>query len=156
VAEKNDLAKRVLTLKRTFNAPRELVWEAWTQPEHIALWWGPKGMKTRVTECDFKKGGKWKYIMTAPNGAEFPAEGVYIEIIEFEKIVSSADFAPVTYGVIITAIFEDLGEKTGFVFSVTHPTDDYRAQQEKMGVMNGWGSNFDKLESYLEGLINKQ
>ncbi|KAA3614124.1 MAG: activator of HSP90 ATPase [Calditrichaeota bacterium] len=144
--------KRILTLVRNFSAPRKLVWEAWTQSEHIAKWWGPMGMKTRVVDLDFKEGGNWKYIMTAPNGSEFPAHGVFTEIIELEKIVSSADFEPVTHGVIITALFEDLDDKTKLTFSVTHPTEEYCSKQEKMGVMNGWGANFDGLENYLSQL----
>ncbi len=145
--------KRVLVLTRVFKAPRKLVWEAWTKAGHIALWWGPRGMKTKVIELDFKPGGKWKYVMTSPNGAEFPASGVFTEIIEFEKIISSADFEPVTHNVIITAIFEDVGQNTKLTFSVAHPTEEYCSKQEKIGVMNGWGANFDELELYLHKLV---
>ena len=147
--ETNDLNKRVLVLVRTFKAPLKLVWEAWTQPEHIALWWGPRGMSTKVSELDFRTGGRWKYIMTAPNGARFESGGVFTEIISYKKIVSTADFEPVTHGVIISALFEDLGNKTKLTFSVTHPTEEYCRKQERMGVMNGWGANFDELEKYL-------
>jgi len=150
-----DMNKQILVLVRTFNAPIKLVWEAWTKAEHIALWWGPRGMKTKVEEMDFKTGGKWKYIMTAQNGQEFPAQGIFTEIIKFEKIVSTADFEPVTHDVIITALFEDFGEKTKLTFSVTHPTEEYCSKQEKMGVMNGWGANFDGLENYLNNLVGK-
>lgn len=153
MTEINEIDNRVLTLQRTFNASRKLVWEAWTSAEHIAEWWGPRGMITKVTELDFRVGGKWQYVMTAPDGSDYPSEGIFTEIVEFEKIVSSADFAPVTSEVIITALFEDLGDKTKFTFSVTHPTEEYCRQQEKMGVMNGWGSNFDGLEDYLGTLV---
>ena len=54
-----DLQSRTLTIKRTFDAPVEIVWEAWTQPEHVAEWWAPKGMKVKVVEHNFKVGGKW-------------------------------------------------------------------------------------------------
>ena len=148
-----DFSKRVLVLVRTFNAPKKLVWEAWTQPEHIGQWWGPRGMTTKVEKMDFRVGGKWKYLMITADGKEFPASGVFSEIKEFEKIVSSADFEPVTHDVIISAVFEDLGDKTKLTFSVIHPSEEYCTKQEKMGVMNGWGANFEGLEKYLITLV---
>ena len=145
----NDLAKRTLSLKKTFDAPIELVWAAWTQPEHIAHWWGPKGMRITVVEHNFKVGGKWKYVMPMPNGSEFISEGQYSEIVELEKIVTSANFRPMTEGVEIRALFEKNGNKTNFTFSVIHPTEEYCRQQEKMGFYNGWGSTLDRLMEYL-------
>ncbi len=140
---------RTLTLKRTFNAPVQLVWDAWTQPGHIAQWWGPKGMETKVIEHDFTVGGIWKYSMLMPNGNEFISEGTYLEIIELEKIHSSADFKPMTVGVEILAIFEAHGDTTNFTFQVIHPTEEYCREQEKMGFMNGWGSVFDRLSTFV-------
>ena len=141
---------RTLTLERTFKAPIKLVWEAWTQPEHIAQWWGPKGMETKVIEHNFSVGGQWKYIMAMPDGSEFIAEGVYSEIIAFEKIISSADFKPMTEGVEIQALFEENGDETKFTFNVVHATEEYCKQQEQMGFYNGWGSVFDRLDEFLQ------
>lgn len=155
MSKTNDASNRTLTLERTFNAPIKLVWEAWTQPEHIALWWGPKGMDTKVIEHDFKVGGKWKFVMMMPDGNEFVTEGVYSEIVELEKIFSSADFKPMTEGVEIQALFEASGDKTNFTFNVVHPTEEYCKQQEKMGFYNGWGSVFDRLETFVSTLNNK-
>ncbi len=146
----SDANNRTVTIKRTFNAPLKLVWEAWTKPEHIAQWWSPKGMETKVIEHNFTVGGKWKYTMEMPNGHEFIAEGIYTEIIEFERIFSSANFRPMTEGVEIQALFEENGDKTNFTFNVVHATEEYRIQQEKMGIMNGWGSIFTRLEEFLE------
>ncbi|GGB20407.1 SRPBCC domain-containing protein [Puia dinghuensis] len=145
----NDISKRILTLKRTFNVPVKTVWEAWTRPEHVAQWWGPKGMEVKVIQHEFKTGGHWKYVMLMPDGNEFISEGVYSEIIEFEKVVSSANFKPMTEGVILQALFEENGDKTNFTFSVIHPTEEYCKQQEKMGFYNGWGSAFDRLENFV-------
>lgn len=146
----NEKNNRTITIKRTFNAPISLVWEAWTQSEHIAEWWSPKGIKTKVVEHDFKIGGKWKYIMPMPNGQEFIAEGEYTEIVVLEKIVSSADFKPMTEGVEIQSLFKANDNKTDFTFNVIHPTEEYKIQQEKMGIMNGWGSVFDRLDELLK------
>lgn len=148
----NEKNSRTITIKRTFNAPINLVWEAWTQSEHIAAWWSPKGIKTKIVGHDFKVGGKWKYIMPMPNGQEFIAEGEYTEIIQFEKIISSANFKPMTEGVEIQSLFKANGNKTDFTFNVVHPTEEYKIQQEKMGIMNGWGSVFDRLGELLKNM----
>ena len=151
----SDVSSRTLSLKRTFNAPVKLVWEAWTQPEHIANWWGPKGMKTKIVEHDFRVGGNWKYTMAMPDGSEFIGDGIYSVIVELEKIFSSANFKPMTAGVEIQALFEKNGDKTNFTFNVVHPTEEYCKQQEKMGFYNGWGSTFDRLEAFINSLSRK-
>ncbi|MFY0592331.1 SRPBCC family protein [Roseivirga sp.] len=145
----SDAKDRTLSLERTFDAPIELVWEAWTNSEHIAKWWGPQGMETRVLAHDFKVGGAWKYAMTMPNSNEFIADGVYKAITELKHIISSANFKPMTEGVEIQAYFESAGDKTKFKFSVVHPTAEYCQQQEQMGFMNGWGSVFDRLSTFV-------
>ncbi len=145
----NDLKNRTLTLKKVFNAPVKLVWEAWTQADHIIQWWAPKGMKINVIEHDFRVGGKWKYSMPMPDGNQFISDGEYLEIVELKKIVTSANFKPMTEGVEIHALFEEDGDKTNFTFSVVHPTEEYCKQQEKMGFYNGWGSAFDRLATLV-------
>lgn len=150
MSKTNDIANRTLTIKRTFNAPLKLVWEAWTQAEHIAKWWGPKGMEVKVVEHDFKVGGAWKYVMQMPDGNEFISEGVYSVIVELQEIFSSAEFKPMTSGVEIQALFEANGAQTNFTFNCIHPTEAYCKQQEKMGFYNGWGSVFNNLATYVE------
>ena len=140
----------VVTLKRTFDAPVDLVWEAWINSEHITKWWGPKGMTTRIIEHNFEVGGKWKYSMTMPNGQEFISEGVFKEIIKHKKIISSADFKPMTEGVEIQALFEEAGESTLFTFNIVHASEEYRIAQEKMGIYNGWGSVLERLGEFVE------
>ena len=110
-------------------------------------------METKVIEHDFRVGGHWKYTMEMSNGGEFIADGVYIEIVEFEKICSSANFKPMTEGVEIQALFERNGDKTNFTFNIVHATEEYRIQQEKMGIMNGWGSVFERLENLVCELV---
>ena len=145
----NDLSKRILSIKRTFNAPIATVWEAWTEPEHIVQWWAPKGMEVKVIHHEFRVGGNWKYTMQMPDGTEFISEGVYTEIVMFRKIVTSASFKPMTEDVILQTIFEENGASTNFLFSVIHPTEEYCKQQEKMGFYNGWGSALNRLEETI-------
>ena len=152
MADTSDLQDRVLTITRVFNAPRQLVWEVWTNPEHIAKWWGPTGMETRVEKQDFKVGGSWRYAMTMPNGQDFIAEGTFEEIVEHIKIVSAADFKPMTQGVTLSNLFEDEGTGTRLTFDVIHPTAEYAKQQKDMGFEKGWGSHFDRMQEYVSTL----
>ncbi|MEO1012056.1 MAG: SRPBCC domain-containing protein [Bacteroidota bacterium] len=145
-----EAANRTLTIERTFNAPIALVWEVWTQGTHIAQWWAPKGMKVDILEQDFTVGGKWKYSMRMPDGSPFISEGTYLEIVEQEKIVTTADFKPMTQGVELHILFNEDGNKTGFTFHCIHASEEYCRQQEKMGFYNGWGSAFDRLANLLD------
>jgi uncharacterized protein YndB with AHSA1/START domain len=140
---------RTVTIKRTFHAPLEIVWQAWTEAAHIVKWWGPVDMNTRVIEHDFRIGGKWQYAMTMPDGDEFITDGEYTDIVPMKRIVSSANFKPMTEGVEIQALFEASGDTTHFTFNIVHPTEAYKIAQEKMGILNGWGSVFDRLEKVL-------
>ena len=155
MSNSNDIEKRTITMKRTFDAPRQLVWEAWTQPGHIARWWGPKGMTTNIKKHDFREGGEWEYTMPMPNGKEFLTFGKYIKIVSPELIETTANFIPMTEGVTLVASFADAGEKTDFTFKVIHPTEGYCKQQENMGIYNGWGSVFDGLSKYLTTMVSQ-
>jgi uncharacterized protein YndB with AHSA1/START domain len=75
-----------LTYERTFEAPRELVWKAHTDPELVAKWWGPLRHQTRVEEMDLRPGGKWRYVSVDADGNEFAFYGEYLEIVPPEKI----------------------------------------------------------------------
>lgn len=146
----NQLNNRTLTLEKTFDAPIALVWKAWTSTEHIIKWWAPPGMEIKVIEHDFKIGGRWKYAMPMPDGTEFTSEGTYLDIVEMEKIVSTADFKPMTENVELHILFKAVDNQTKFTFSVIHETEEYCQQQKEMGFYNGWGSAFDRLEKSLD------
>jgi uncharacterized protein YndB with AHSA1/START domain len=119
----NEIERMVVT--RVFDAPRELVWKAWTDPQYVMQWWGPKGFTAPFCQMDFRVGGKFLYCMRAPDGQEFWNGGEYHEIVPHEKIVSSMYFAdskgnkvePAQFGIEHEAIdgahdvtlFEDLG-----------------------------------------------
>ncbi len=155
MSKANDKSNRTLTLKKEINAPVKLVWEAWTSLEHIVQWWGPPGMKVKGIEHDFKVGGKWKYTMQMPDGGQFISEGTYLEIEPNKKIVTTADFKPMTEGVELHILFEADGDKTNFTFSVVHASEEYSNQQEKMGFYNGWGSTFKRMETFIAAQLKK-
>ena len=148
----NEHQNRIVTISRIFDSPLATVWDAWTQPQHIANWWGPKGMPVEVKSHEFKVGGRWEYAMPMPDGKEFISEGTYLEIEEQAKIVTTANFRPMTEGVELHISFEAHGNQTLFIFHVIHPNVEYRMQQEQMGIYNGWGGAFDRLEQCIKDL----
>ena len=82
---------RQFVISRTFDAPCELVWKAWTDPKKMAQWWGPKGFTNPVCELDVRVGGSWRTVMRSPEGVDYPCHGVYREIVEQEKLVMTLD-----------------------------------------------------------------
>lgn len=80
---------REIYIAREFDAPRELLWEAMTNPKHVVNWWGPVGFTTTIEKMDFRVGGTWKHVMRGPDGTEYPNKSVFKEIVKPEKIVFS-------------------------------------------------------------------
>jgi uncharacterized protein YndB with AHSA1/START domain len=85
--------KNELVITRIFDAPRELVWKAWTDPEHVKRWWGPKDFTAPVCKIDLREGGKYLYCMRSPEGQNYWSTGVYREIVAPERIVYAHSFA---------------------------------------------------------------
>jgi len=82
-------ADREIVVSRVFEAPRELVWEAWTDPEQVVRWWGPRGFTTTIEIMDVRPGGVWKHVMHGPDGTDYPNKSVFIEVVKPERIVFS-------------------------------------------------------------------
>ena len=83
----SDTSAREIVITRDFNAPRELVWEAMTNPKHVVNWWGPRGFTTTIEVMDFRVGGMWKHLMQGPDGAKYPNKSIFKEIVKPERIV---------------------------------------------------------------------
>lgn len=157
--ETND---RDIVITREFAAPRQLVWDAWTKPEHVQKWFGPKGFTTRVDAFDFKVGGRSVYVMIGPDGTEYPSTGVFREIAPIEKIVTTDEFGEgfeeahpgedLPKGMVSTFLFDDLSARTKVTIVTSHPTLEDKAKHEAMGVVDGWNSTLDKLEELLSEL----
>ena len=81
--------ERVLVIQRVFDAPRHLVWKAWTEPERMVRWLGPQGFTTTVLKADFRPGGAYRFHMRSPEGTEHWLQGVYRELVEPERLVST-------------------------------------------------------------------
>lgn len=151
-----------MTITRVFDAPRALVWKAWTDPKYVKLWWGPKGFTAPVCQMDFRVGGKSLYCMKSPDGQEFWNAVEYHEIVPPEKIVSSMYFAdaqgnkvePEQLGIEHEAIegaydvtlFEDLGDgRTKLTFIGNEPMESARDS----GQLEGWNQILDKIGDVL-------
>jgi uncharacterized protein YndB with AHSA1/START domain len=105
--------EKKIIIERILNAPRELVFKAYTEPKHISNWWGPRELKTAIDKMEVKPGGVWRFIQRDFEGNEFAFNGVYKEIIVPEKIVSTFEFKGMPGHVLVqTVSLEDLDEKT--------------------------------------------
>lgn len=157
--------EREIVITRIFNAPRELVFKVWTEKKHIEQWWGPKGFTTRVEQMDARPGGSWRYVMCGPDGTEYPVNGVFREVVPPERIVTSDRFdegfeelvkVDIPRGIIVvTTLFEDLGDKTRLTLRILHATAEDRRKHEEMGVIAGWNSSFECLDEYLAKNVEK-
>lgn len=146
----SSIADREISVTRVFDAPRELVWKVWTEPNHIALWWGPNGFTNSVESMDVSVGGKWKYIMHGPDGVDWPNLITYLEVKKPELLAyMHGDFdQPDQFRV--TVKFESVGEKTKIHMQMVFKTAEERnAVVEKHGAVEGLNQNMDKLAMYL-------
>ena len=83
----DNVANRELRITKMLNAPVELVWEVWTNPEHIANWWGPNGFTSTIHTMDVSEGGEWRLTMHGPDGKNYPNKSIFVEIVQRKKIV---------------------------------------------------------------------
>ena len=145
-----------LVYSRVFNAPRALVWKAWSQAEHLAQWWGPEGWTLPVCEIDFKPGGKWFYAMQGPEGEMGYAGATYQEIVEPERIVYVDYFAdekgnqvadlPETH---VTITFTENAGKTTMSYLLRFAKTEDRDTIMQMGMEYGFKDSLERLVKHL-------
>ena len=148
-----------LVLERTADVPRELVWAAWTQPEHLKKWFTPKPWKTIDAEIDLRPGGVFRTVMQSPEGANMANEGCYLEVIPNEKLVWTSalgrDYRPNAasiHDLKFTAMifFEIQGKGTKYTVYALHPDETARKQHEAMGFEPGWGAAWEQLVALVK------
>ena len=152
-ATATDADLRVITINRTFDAPRELVFKAWTDPVELAKWWGPKYFTNPVCEVDPRVGGKLRIVMRGPDGGEHPMWGVFQEFmpparIVFTNIAVDANDNPILDG-LTTVTFADHGGKTRMTLHTIAVGLVEGAAQMLAGMEAGWTQSIDKLEALL-------
>lgn len=141
---------RELIISRKLNAPVELVWEAWTKPEHIANWWGPNGFTNTINVMDMTLGGEWNLVMHGPDGTDYKNKSIFKEIIPFKRIVYEHVSSP---GFIATVDFEEQGDQTLINWHMLFETAEQFIQVVKtFKADEGLKQNIAKLEVYLSGM----
>jgi uncharacterized protein YndB with AHSA1/START domain len=136
-----------------YDAPRELVFRAWTDPKHVSDWWGPMGFTTTTSEMSVKPGGLWRFVMHGPDGVDYPNRVVFQEVVEPERLVyqhgGEEDFASINFHVTVT--FEDVGGgKTRLTLRSIFPTTEERNYVvEKHGAIEGAHDTLARLGEHL-------
>ena len=154
-----------LIVERTLDAPRALVWKAWTTPEHLRKWWAPKPYETPECEMDLRPGGIFYTRMTGPDGFDFRGTGCFLEVVEGEKVTWTSalgagyrpnDLGPSVCGnfpFTATVTLEDAGDgKTLYRAVAMHANQADREAHEKMGFNEGWGTVAGQLGAVAAGL----
>jgi len=154
--------EKELRIVRVFDAPRERVWKAWTDPEQVKSWWGPRSFTAPFAKIDLRVGGKYLYCMRSPDGKDYWSTGVYREIVPLQRIVATDSFAdekgnvvPAThYGMspdlplefVVTVTFEEYQGKTRLTLKHT----GFPSGRDSEMASEGWNESFDKLAETLK------
>lgn len=145
--------EREFVITRVFDAPRALVFKAWTDPKHLARWWGPKGFTNPVCELDARPGGAIRIVMRGPDGTDYPMTGVFQEIVEPERLVFvsealDAEGKPL-FEVLNTVTFSEQGGKTTLRLKARVTKSTAEAPRYLDGMEAGWTQSLERLSEYL-------
>ncbi|MGR3436522.1 MAG: SRPBCC family protein [Shimia sp.] len=146
-----------LTFTRTIAAPRAVLWECWTTPEHVMKFFMPKPHSLKDCEIDLRVGGRFNTTMVV-NGQEMPNEGVYLEVDKGRRLVFTDTYsegwkpAPDPFMTAIIEFDDDGAGGTIYTATARHRSAEARKQHEEMGFFDGWGTVADQLEAYARSL----
>jgi len=144
-----------LVLDRFVDVPPELVWKAWTVPEHVCKWFTPKPWTTVECEIDLRPGGRFNTVFQSPEGQRFPNIGCYLEVVPNERLVFTdallPGFRPAENPFMVGIIsLESHGTGTRYVAMARHRDAATRVKHEEMGFHNGWSTALDQLVAYTK------
>jgi uncharacterized protein YndB with AHSA1/START domain len=140
-----------IRITRIYDAPVETVWEAWTDPDQIAEWWGPRGFTTTTHSKDLRPGGFWVFTLHGPDGVECRDRVDYLEVEKYARLVydhGADDGQPAWFRV--TVLFSKIEGKTKMEMTMTLPTPEAAAETRKFIKQAGGNSTWDRLAEYLE------
>ena len=148
---------RELLITRTFDAPRQLVFEAITQPAHVRNWYGPSALTITVCEIDLRVGGKWRYVLQAPDGGEHAFSGEYLEIeapkrlvcTEWYEAIPGAEYAA-------TVTLEEHDGKTTFTNHLRYKSQEHRDGHVASGMEAGMRETYTRLDQLLAEVVLSQ
>lgn len=150
--EKSSTADREINISRLLNAPVELVWEVWTDPEHLKNWWGPDGFTNTISKMQLEEGGEWDLVMHGPDGKDYKNKSVFKEIIKHKKIVYEHVSAP---KFLATIGFESRGNTTFLNWHMLFASREQLIEVVKtFKADEGLKQNIEKLNHYLQTKIN--
>jgi uncharacterized protein YndB with AHSA1/START domain len=154
VAERADppSARADMTIVRVFDAPRRLVWEAWTQPQHLVQWFGPKGFTNPFCEVEARTGGAFRITMQGPDGTLYPIEAVYDEVVEPERLVWTSEVeheGNVSFQIRQVATFAERDGKTELTLQAFVLRSTPESADALGGMEQGWSQSLDKLAELL-------
>lgn len=139
-----------ISISKTLNFPLPLVWEAWTNPEYLVNWWGPKGFTCTIQQMELKKGGEWKLILHGSDGKDYLNRSIFKEIVPLEKII----FEHFNPHFLTTVLFESKNDKTIMNWNMTFDSEEMRNIVVKAHkAEEGQRENVERLENYLEEKI---
>ena len=143
---------REIVLKRVFNAPRELVFDAWTDPDHIGEWWGPNGFTTTIHEMTVRPGGVWRFIMHGPDGIDYNNRIIYREIVRPERLAYNhdSDIEDDPDRFFVTVTFAEVERKTMVTMQLILKSAEIREKVVKFGAVEGGNQTLDRLREYLK------
>jgi len=145
--ETTSTADREITATRVINAPRELVFKMWTDPKHVAQWWGPNGFTNTIYEMDVRPGGVWRFVMHGPDGVDYQNKIVFVEVVEPERLVYSHVSGPQFQA---TVTFDEQGDKTRLSVRMLFESATLRDKVAKeFGAVEGLGQTLGRLEAYV-------
>jgi uncharacterized protein YndB with AHSA1/START domain len=146
-----------LVLERVIDVPPELVWEAWTKPEHVVKWLTPAPWTVAACEIDLRPGGKFWTVMRSPEGQEVPIDGCFLEVVPMERLVWTDALLPgyrPSASPFMTAIILIKPEGTGTRYTAIalHQDEATRKRHEEMGFHTGWGKALDQLVAHVKSM----
>ena len=144
---------RVTVMKRAFVAPRDLVFAAMTQPEHVRQWYGLRSLKMTVCEIDLRPGGKWRFAQETPDGMEFAFSGVYKEVDPPHRVVFTECYEAMPgHDYEVTGIYEEEDGITTVTSTLVYQSQEDRDGHRDSGMESGANESYDRLEAYLASM----
>jgi uncharacterized protein YndB with AHSA1/START domain len=144
---------RELVITRVFDASRRLVFEAFTKPEHVKHWYGPRSLTMTLCEIDLRPGGRWRYVLRDPDGNEHAFSGVYREIVPPERIVSTEVYEAMPgHDRLVTVTLAEQSGKTTLRSHVLYKSLEDRDGHLQSGMEPGMNETFDRLNELLQTL----